>query len=231
MSRPPRSLRAVLVLFGALAPIMTSTSDASMILVSNLSEPIRGASPIGNGGAINEGPTWAAQSFVTDGNSYTLDSILAKVGNGAGSPAVVARLHDDSGSLVGTLIETLTPPGVAGAPSDRIFLPDGPVNLSALTKYWFVLGTSNSGTFDWLYAEGNGQIGPGFLDSYSYSDDSGASWSNPGSDNPFFLEVNVSDSVEAVPEPGTFALAAISACGLGFVGKRRKSQSIRKGRD
>ena len=108
---------------------------------------------------------------------------------------------------MGTLIETLTAPNVDGAPSDRTFIPDGPVTLSPLTKYWFVLGSSNGGTFDWFYADTNNMTGPGILDNYNYSPDNGATWVDFGNNFPFFLEVRVdgatSTSVEVDIRPGS----------------------------
>jgi hypothetical protein len=221
------TLRATLVLFLAIG----STAHAD-VLVSNLSEPLRDSSPIGN----NPNPVpppppadpiwyWAAQSFLPDANSYSLISIDAIVGGGSTNPppVVVAELHSDNAGLVGNLITTLTSPSVSGAPSARTFTPDSPVTLSASTKYWFVLGSQapGDGTYFWSYAEGNGQVGPGALDNYNYSTDSGVIWSNFGSDNPFYLQVNVT----AVPEPGTLALVAMAVtllCGRMLPAHRRR---------
>ena len=204
--------------------LVVSCSDVSRadVLISNLSEPFRGASPIGN----NPNPVpppddliwyWAAQSFLPDANSYSLVSIDAIVGDGSSAPApvVVAELHSDNSGLVGSLITSFTAPSVAGAQSVRTFVPDNPVPLSPSTKYWFVLGSQapGDGTFLWSYAEGNGSVGPGALDNYNYSTDSGGTWSNFGSDNPFYLQVNVT----AVPEPGAVLLISV---GLAFVAAR-----------
>ncbi len=133
---------------------------------------------------------------MTDGNPYVLDTIEAIVGDGTTEPfpAVVAELHGDDSGLVGTLIATFTAPDLSGALTARPFLPDSSVTLSANEKYWFVLGAVNpsDGTFYWGYAEGNGSLGSGALSNFNYSYDSGTTWSDFGSDNPFFLQVNVS---------------------------------------
>jgi hypothetical protein len=195
--------------------------------VSNLSEPLRDASAIGNNPNPVPPPTapdepnwyWAAQSFLPDDNSYSLVSLDAIVGDGSTNPppVVVAELHSDNSGLVGSLITTLTAPDMSGPPSVRTFTPDNPVTLSASTKYWFVLGSQapGDGTYSWAYAEGNGQVGPGSLGNYNYSTDSGATWSDFGSDNPFYLQVNVT----AIPEPAALVLAAI---GMALLPLRRR---------
>ena len=186
----------------ALIANLTNTASAQSVLVSNLAEPVRDASAIGN----NPNPVpppppnepvwyWAGQSFLPDNSSYSLVSIDAIVGDGSTSPSpvVVAELHNDDNGTIGSLITSFTAPDVSGAQSIRTFLPDNPVTLAASTKYWFVLGSQapGDGTYFWSYAEGNGAVGLGLLDNYNYSTDSGATWTNFGSDNPFFLQVNV----------------------------------------
>jgi len=152
--------------------------------------------------------------------NYTLVSIDAIVGDGSvsPSPAVIAELRNDNAGDVGSLITTFTTPDVSGAPSARTFLPNNTVTLLANTTYWFVLGVSNpsDGTFFWSYAEGNGSAGPGSLLSFAYSNDSGATWVNFGSDNPFFVRVNV------VPEPGSAAVLGALSTAFGLSRLRRR---------
>lgn len=200
---------------GFVVVLLLNVSARADILVSNLSEPFRDASPIGNNPNPVPPPTgnvwyWAAQSFLPDASSYNLGSIDTIVGDGSSSPApvVVAELHNDNAGLVGSLITTLTAPSVSGAQSIRTFLPDNPVTLSASTPYWFVLGSQapGDGTYLWSYAEGNNFVGPGALANYNYSEDSGATWTSYGSDNPFYLRVNVS----AIPEPSALVTLAMA---------------------
>ena len=92
--------------------------EAATVLVGNLGEPVRGATPIGNP------EFWGAQSFQPDANSYQLDSILALVGNSANAPLVVAELRgSDMGGEIdvtaGGLVATFGVPDVSGAPSPR----------------------------------------------------------------------------------------------------------------
>lgn len=215
--------RALFYLIVTLSTLVSSTATAA-VLVSNLAEPLRDASPIGNPGTLPPPPvgdwSWATQSFAPDNTGYDLVSIEAIVGNGTLNPlpSVVAELHDDNAGDVGALITTFTTPDVSGAPSARTFTPDNPVTLSANTTYWFVLGVQSpgDGTFFWSYAQGNGSTGPGALLSYAYSSDSGGTWVNFGSDNPFFVRVNV------VPEPASAAVLGSLGVAFGLSRLRRK---------
>src|SRR5690242_13269266 len=78
----------------ALAAFWPATVWSQTVLVSNLSEPFRGATPIGN----NPNPVpppeltpwyWGAQSFQTNNLPYQLTSIDAKVGDGSMVPVAV----------------------------------------------------------------------------------------------------------------------------------------------
>ncbi len=156
------------------------------VLVSNLTEPQR---------AINvlDADDWAAQSFETDARTYTLTSIAALVGvdTGAGVFAEL-RASDVNGDMDTTpagLLATFTVPDLTGPIAPQVFLPESAVALAASTRYYFMLGATSAGQFEWSYAEGNASIGPGFLSQYQYSFDGGQTWTVFGSDNPFHIEV------------------------------------------
>jgi hypothetical protein len=188
------------------------------ILVSNLGEPFRADTPIANP------EFWGAQSFFSGVDNYQLDSIDAIVGNGALSPAVVAQLRksDINGEIdttAGGLITTFTGPGMLGATSVRTFLPDSLVNLVSTNKYWFILGSGNTGTYDWSYAAGPLTTGPGALSNYADSSDGGATWSHRDDAFPYFIQVN---GTSAVPEPSSLCLAGAIAIGLLGLTKRRR---------
>lgn len=193
-----RNYRLTFALFLA-ATAFCSLASAD-VLVSNLAEPFRSSTPIGNNPNPVQTPEetpwyWATQSFVTDNATYTLVSVDAIVGDGSTEPApvVIAELHVDDGGEIGALIATFTAPDVSGPVAARTFSPNRTVLLQPGTTYWFVLGSEapGDGTFFWSYANSNEFVGPGFLGNYEYSDDSGATWSL-GSDFPYYLQVNVS---------------------------------------
>lgn len=197
-----------------LSSCLAASAEAA-VLVSNLDQPRRDAS------IIQANPTglvplpWGAQSFVTDGNAYHLDTITVMLGDVISDPTPVFELHADSGSSTtpGALIASLTLSGGTiddGAPKALTLAPVGSPTLAASTTYWLVVGALGVGSFTWEYAEGNGQSGAGGLGNYAYSDDQGASWDNFGADNPFKLAVNVS----AVPVPGMAVLFGGAVLGL-----------------
>jgi hypothetical protein len=164
-----RTIRIVSLLVSIGASAATSFAD---VIVSNLAEPLRSSTPIGNN--PNPVPTpeltpwyWAAQSFVTDENEYQLQSVEAIVGDGSDDPApvVVAELRADNDGEVGALITTLSAPVVSGPPAARTFIPDASVTLQPHTAYWVLLGVESpgDGTFFWSYAYTNDTTGPGSL--------------------------------------------------------------------
>lgn len=191
----PQALSAV-----ALTVLATTAAPpaAATVLVDNLLEPQRDTS-------ILSAAFWAAQSFTTAADATVLASIELWLGAGMEAPAVFAELHADADGPAGALTAFVVP-ALAGGPTRIEQLPAAaPVALAPATTYWVVLGTSDPGEFGWTYASGNAQSGPGVLGNYRYSDDSGASWIDFGSDNPYLMRVHVA----AVPElPASALLAA-----------------------
>ena len=163
------------------------------VLVSNLAEPLRFATPISNP------EYWAAQSFVADGRYSRLDSIDAYVGDAMGDPTVVAELryHDSSGAIDLTpagLVATFTAPDVSGPAAPQTFVPDLPVTLLPNGGYWFVLGGTASDSFNWGYAETGLWEGAGTLDWFADSSDAGTTWTyygDPAPFQPYLIQVNV----------------------------------------
>jgi hypothetical protein len=195
------------VCFAALAVAVcwNAAARAEFVLVSNLSEPPRDDTPIANP------EFWAAQSFFPDTNAYLLSSIEAIVGNGANSPQVVAELRkaDVNGDIdvtAGGLLPTFTAPDMSGPTSVRSFAPDNPVALLPVQKYWFLLGSSNAGTYDWSYANTGLYAGPGSLGDFADSSDAGATWTRRDSPYfPYLIQVNTN----AIPEPNAIILVTI----------------------
>ncbi|QDT73299.1 beta strand repeat-containing protein [Lacipirellula limnantheis] len=175
---------------------------AEGVLLTNLDEPVRGATPIGNNpNPLDppEGPGapwyWGAQQFINDGATHTLTAIKARVGGGSTAPApqVVAELRADDGGTIGALLTTFTAPDMTGDLEVREFVPDSLVTLDPSAKYWFTLGSANpgEGTFFWQYANSNVWGGAGAFANYADSAESGSPWTYRGVDFPYFLEVDV----------------------------------------
>lgn len=205
--------KVLIVSLGLAGCLFSAPTTAATVLVSNLDQPIRGASVLPTDG-------WAAQSFTTGGASYSLSSIQVLLGNLVGSPLIVAELRAGDSSHPGAALTTFTVAGVPiGSPEPVTLTPVGGVILDAVSNYWLVLGVASpAGTFDWSYAKGNSTAGPGALGNFNYSGDSGSTWVNYGADNPFQIRVDVSP----VPLPASawlFGSGLVTL--LGALRKRR----------
>ncbi len=179
------------------------------VLVTNLDQPYRASTPIGN---TPPEEYWAAQSFVTDGVAWDLDSIQAIMGNAANAPAGIFELRRDTGAneidlTAGGLLTAFAAPSLTGANSVRDFFPITAVQLDPGTQYWFMAGVTNGGTFEWDYANSGLFSGPGSLSWFGDSSDSGVTWNYHDSPFfPYFLQVNASPA--NVPEPATGVMGA-----------------------
>lgn len=196
------------------AALAMSAPASAVVLLSNLSEPIRATTTIAYG-------LWAAQGFVNDGTTSSLVSIRTVLGQGAGMPGAFAELRQ--GSTTGALLTTFVMPALAGADSVRTLAPVSAVSLMPGETYYLLMGALGTGTFGWSYAEGNASTGPGAFANYEYSTDQGASWANFGADNPYLMEIEVRPSV-AVPEPATWLMLI---AGFGAVGGAMRRRRVR----
>ncbi len=166
------------------------------VIVSNLAEPLRATSDVGNNPNPNPPPSgasewsWAAQSFTTDESSYALTRIDVIVGEAQGAPVIVAELRDDSGGQIGALIVSLLAPDLSGPLSARSLTPAAAITLNPNTTYWVVLGVEapGDGGFGLSYANTNQSVGAGVIAAFGDSQDSGVTW-NYGTDFPYFIQV------------------------------------------
>ena len=196
----------------ALFAVLVSMSSARAdVLVDNLLEPHRDTTVVESG-------LWAAQSFITAGDSVMLQSIELWLGARGGDPAITAELRADSAGGPAAALAAFSVASLSTGLTQIELLPSVPhISLAAGTKYWVVLGVSGPGSFGWTYAEGNNQSGPGTLANYNYSFDGGASWGDYGTLNPYLLRVNVAP---AVPEPASVALLLAGIALLAARGRR-----------
>lgn len=172
-------------------------SGGVLPLLSNLNKPPRA-------GTTMDGSIWAAQGFTTGLAAYTLVDIEASVGAGRDVPQdVTAELRQ--GAPDGVLVAQLTVPNLAGTPSPRHFAPLNPVTLEPAmitldpaTTYYVVLHV-DSGAFELWYVEDESGVeaeaGPALFGDYAYKyPDQSPGWDGHGTENPYYLRVNVLDS-------------------------------------
>jgi hypothetical protein len=187
------------------------SARADVVLVSNVSEPLRFPTPIAN-------PVyWAAQSFSVDAD-YTLTSISAILGGASGTPEPVIELRTSVAGEIdlsaGGLLATFTAPDLSGTESLRIFTPESTIVLAPDTQYWFMVGAATGDGFDWWYVETNVFEGPGSLLVFADSDDGGATFINRDFVFPYTLEVRgdpVDTDGDTIPDATDNCLYAANA--------------------
>jgi len=199
--------------------VFSLTANAALV-VSNLNE-----TSLGSGGN-----PLMAMAFTTDSSNYTLNNIVAPLGeiNFAGSMIVSGHLYTDAGSLPGTQVSngnlgTVTFDGFATL--DRTFAPtSGTVSLDANTTYWFVLDSSSVSGLLWK-------------DTSSVNEDSPSPFSWSISDNRAFFNTtsslweasptihmfSVDATVSSVPVPAAAWLFGSGLLGLVGVARRKKA--------
>ncbi len=183
------------------AAALIQSAGADILVVSNLSETLRANTPIANP------QYWAAQSFFAGTFTGQVTSIDVIAGNAVDAPAAVAELRKanidgEIDTSAAGLLGTFSAPDLSGVEGIRIFLPDNLMTLLPATKYWFILGASNDGTFDWSYAETPYFTGLGSLGNYADSSDGGASWDHRDDAFPYFIRVNARTA--PIPEPSVY---------------------------
>jgi|GEM_PF-3985409 len=222
----------VLVLAVALPIVLSASSRCSAdTLFSNLAEPLKSATPIADPATSPLPPEiavyWAAQSFIVGSTPFTVTSFEIIAGESIGSLSAFAELRkaDAPGIFgeidfsAGGLVDTLTVPDLTGANGVRSFSLSGPVALDPSTKYWLVIGNS-TGAFEWGYALGNGQTGPGTIFNYADSDDVGATWIYRSNDDPYFIQAT--GFFPSVPEPTGALLAGGGLLGMLVMSRHRR---------
>jgi hypothetical protein len=185
---------------------------------------------------------WFAVGFnlaSNPGQWYGLQSV--KLGL-IGSANVTLSLYSDAGGSPGTALTQTDTEAVSGGPGLVSFdlsqggsvTPSGNWTNISPGNYWFVAKSSGfvnwvnsaSGTTPSEFSPTNINVGPASPSGWSYvgtkfTTTSGTSWTAVSSGAP---AQNLSISVTAIPEPGTWAAMAIFAGGAAYAGWRRRRQ-------
>jgi hypothetical protein len=167
-------------------------------------------------GTVGPPPQEYAQEFVTGSQSFRLGSIVANLGNEAGSGTVSGELvtRDADGTPSGTVVATFTAGSIPTSGFANVtFTPSSNVVLSNDTDYWFVLMDSGTGSFQWNWTQ---TANPSLIGVAVYE----SSWvlgSPPGS---FLIEIN------SVPEPSSLLLIALAFPVVAVAVRRRRRARV-----
>jgi hypothetical protein len=204
--------RIVIVVFLGLAAIGPARAA---VIFANLTD-----SSIGNRGLAT---TAQYQSFsnVTAGMFLT-DIELLLSGNNTDAHTFSVDLYADSSTSPGTLLDHIASMSDSSLTASCACVYDFPTAafaLSANTRYWIGLSTSNGATVNWQI-EGPFQGHPGDIGvTGEFTDDTGVVSSDNG--EAFQMQVTVGAGGASVPEPATFLLGGAGLLGLAFLRRRQ----------
>jgi len=192
----------LIALLGAL--LTASTARAGIVIANNLDQPYGGYAPLSES-------YWAAQAFFS--GSYTaLEAVHLNLFYGNNGTFSV-QLWDNSGaggkpgSVVATLASGLANPTTSD--TDNVVSITGlNVPINKMSTYYVVVRPGAGSTLRWGYTLS--ESGLGFPSAFSYTVNSGGSWSAPSFDDPQRM------MVEAVPEASTWIAGAFA--GLALIG-------------
>ena len=168
-------------------------------------------------GPISSGQTYA-QSFTTDAQSWTLESVTLPLTGYTLDGGFAVHLYDSTGTG-GTPGSPLLTLDGNDNPSSGQYSYTGSLALSPNTTYWVEadVNPASDSFYEWNVSPDAPTVGSGF--GFAYSDDGGLTWGQAPS---MGLETQVNASPSVVPEPSTLALAGMGGLGALLLRRRRK---------
>lgn len=223
---PAIHLVSGLLLIATLLFAPFNSASAALIVISNSPNTV-------NGGSTLSDTNYKALLFTTGPYTSHITSLVLGLNPPSGTPFTgVLNISLWSATSNGTEYEPDTQLAITGTQSvtinstqnlytfDGIF--GGGFSMSANTPYALVL-SSDANEIKWgRNTAGSITTGEGFtFHSFNLSEDSGANWttSSVAQDNAIVMEV------AAVPEPGTWAAAALLAAGAVFMRWRKRAKA------
>jgi hypothetical protein len=165
----------------------------------------------------------------------SLDSVVLGLNVNTGSTDTrVQILADSSGTPSGSPLATITGAVGSSTPALYTFTLVSPLLLASNSTYWIVVSDPDAGQqYNWVYNDdGDSPVG---LNGSGYSwpaagtlrsTNSGVSWADRSANFERTAAFYVNASAPAVvPEPGTWAAAALLAGGAAFARWRRRSKA------
>lgn len=161
-----------------------------------------------------------AQSFSTTATGYVLDSIELEIYKQVGATDVYSVwIYNSSGGVPTTPVLTVAnneqQSALSDTPSSKTFSGINTV-LAPNTDYFVVVGGAATEDMYWDYWDTASPSGTG-LPSTSITFD-GTSWTGTSQGYPQMMTITAS-----VPEPSTWAFAALSGSTLAYLARRRKA--------
>lgn len=173
---------------------------------------------------------WYGTRFLTDGSSpsFTLNTVTLLMQDGLSADGNFAlQLYSNSGSnLPDVLLETLSGSANPLTAGQYVYTSSG-LTLDASTSYWLVgsVGTGG-GVYKWSRSYSSAATGswtvPG-TNRMSITYDQGGAWTNVSGAVYFQYAIDANGAAPPVPEPGTWAAAALLAVGAAFARWRKRA--------
>lgn len=229
MSLTRRNLAAVCCI--ALGSVGVARAD---VVFGNLGS--LGADPLAaSTNASISDTNWIAHGFTVGGTNTSLQSVTLGLYDSNATPARVqlfASSTTGGGQPSGTALATVSQAVNNLTPALQTFTFSPNVNLTSGLSYWIVVSTTEaSGLLNWAFNDNgdfpNTQNTSGWLPTAPVtkaSTDGGSSWANSGSNRPASISIN---AVAPVPEPSTYALAAIGLGLVGVIRARRRRAGVK----
>ena len=207
--------------------LVAGSARASQVVFGNLGSD--GLSALdGNTTSNSTLTTWFAQGFTVSSPRLFLDTVSLGF---ASTATATLSLYSSSAGLPGSSLISLTQAvtGSAGSPNLISFNFNG-YSLTSGSSYWLVLSSAGASSVNWASNNDDnsstGQNGSGWSALGGLRTvNSGSSWNSNSGPPVRSLSITASSSSpEPIPEPGTWAAAALLIGAAAYVRWRRRRQ-------
>ena len=190
---------------------------AAMVLADNLGKSPAGYDPL-------TGPVWASGRFNTDAQAYSLSSVVLWATSVSSGSATAELYSDNGGTMPNAPLGSLTLSGSFPPSEGNATFTASGITLNPSSAYWIVVKGTGSGV-NWYWTADNTGTGAGFDTHYAISADAGSTWGDTAPIEPMLMQVNV--DLAPVPEPGQWAMMAVTALGIaGYAAQRIRAKTI-----
>jgi len=226
MSRLTRSIFALALSFSLVA----GSARASQVVFGNLGSDGSGSLSTVNDNILAD--NYVAQGFSTGASStllYLDEITLGLAATDGGTFSTTISIWSSLGGSPDTLLQTSSSQNVTGSTSAKYSFGFGGLALTANTSYWVVMQQVGVSWYFVPVAAG----APSEKNSSGYSGlgqvasaDGGSSWESAGNSRYSFSATASATGPEPIPEPGTWAAAALLIGAAAYVRWRRRPQAV-----